>query len=622
MLIPNQALRRNLLLALFLFAGFVRLVPSLYNVQSNDDHLEVMHRMNQGLSTRVGDCWQCYHPKLYHQMGRTLLNLTGTTNPGDQFRYLNLLNSALGLLGLALVWKILGLGGIAWWPRYLVLALLAFNGLIVRTHTMATNETLVGVFALAAFWQLTRLWRLRTPWAGSWALIFCILAVLTKGSGLVVSLAVLLGLLAFLFVHRKVPALRNPVLWSLLAFCLLLPTSMASLGSYKDNFEDRGSILSVNSPTVEFPHLWKPSLEEKAGVISLSHFLLRLELWDLLEHPFLIHGLHREYPSHRANFWATVYAEFWYSRYPWFPGSNVATDPHMIAMSRFFYLSGLLPTMVLVLGWWLLSYKLVRRTWLNPKKPLQVLLYWRQWLPWMIATGFLTMLLKFSFDYRAYNFVKTMYMLPGIIGFAWLCAKGLTWLLHKLQNKQRLLWMVQALWWVAIAASALDSLYLGRDYALNRSQMNTWNERYQVREQIPPDALALESLPWDNANQNWGAPKINMNALEHPLRVDGRRFWRGLGVHANSEIRFSIPQGFSTFYTRYGLCDSGSGSTGVRFVVEVDGKVVHRSSILTWRRLGEAKLSIHGAQSLVLRVEAVGAIDSDHACWLEPTLLP
>jgi len=111
-----------------------------------------------------------------------------------------------------------------------------------------------------------------------------------------------------------------------------------------------------------------------------------------------------------------------------------------------------------------------------------------------------------------------------------------------------------------------------------------------------------------------------------PLRVGGRLFFRGLGVHAPSRVTWKLDGGWSHLRTRIGVDDSaGRGAHGgsVRFRVLVDGELRFESNEL---RVGNAAfvvppIDLVGAQELLLEVDPLEDWVLDRADWLRPILL-
>jgi putative membrane-bound dehydrogenase-like protein len=68
----------------------------------------------------------------------------------------------------------------------------------------------------------------------------------------------------------------------------------------------------------------------------------------------------------------------------------------------------------------------------------------------------------------------------------------------------------------------------------------------------------LGSLGWKSASSGWGQARVNLNMEGKPLRVDGKTFEKGIGVHAASVVAYDLPPGVERLETRVGLDDGGA----------------------------------------------------------------
>lgn len=120
---------------------------------------------------------------------------------------------------------------------------------------------------------------------------------------------------------------------------------------------------------------------------------------------------------------------------------------------------------------------------------------------------------------------------------------------------------------------------------------------------------------------------------DRPLSVEGKRYARGLGVHAQSELTFDLGGRFSTFQAVAGLDDSASGGGSVVLKVIGDGKLLFDSGLVAGRewakrmegasaRAQAIRVDVRGVRSLTLRVEC-GPDDDvlDRAAWADAKLI-
>jgi hypothetical protein len=73
--------------------------------------------------------------------------------------------------------------------------------------------------------------------------------------------------------------------------------------------------------------------------------------------------------------------------------------------------------------------------------------------------------------------------------------------------------------------------------------------------------LMLSTLPVKRSD-SFGGPVVNKNYQGKKIRVGGKEYPNGIGVHATSTIVFDIPDGYSRFRAMGGLDNSGSDQAG------------------------------------------------------------
>jgi hypothetical protein len=117
--------------------------------------------------------------------------------------------------------------------------------------------------------------------------------------------------------------------------------------------------------------------------------------------------------------------------------------------------------------------------------------------------------------------------------------------------------------------------------------------------------------------------RIDQSQGGRSLRLGGRIYSRGLGVHARSVLTYALAGSYKTFAATIGI-DSEVGNGGsVTFRVVGDDRVLHETPVV---RGGDAPvpISVDVSGVLLLRLEVHEAEDADiadHADWAEARLL-
>ena len=132
----------------------------------------------------------------------------------------------------------------------------------------------------------------------------------------------------------------------------------------------------------------------------------------------------------------------------------------------------------------------------------------------------------------------------------------------------------------------------------------------------------LEDLDLSHITQDWGQPHRNRSVDNHALSVNGKRFTRGIGTHANSRFDLDLGGKAIVINVQCGLDDEATRRGSVSFEIWVDGKRSVATPVMR-KGQGPAALSAQlvGAKRVALVVTDGGdGNDNDHADWLEPVI--
>lgn len=114
------------------------------------------------------------------------------------------------------------------------------------------------------------------------------------------------------------------------------------------------------------------------------------------------------------------------------------------------------------------------------------------------------------------------------------------------------------------------------------------------------------------------------NVLGGPLRLRGREYSKGLGMHSRSEVSYDIKGKYREFRATVGVDDTARGQGSVVFAIEVDGKRVYSSQPITGKSdpLSIPPVDVAGKKRLTLIVDFghLGDI-RDHADWCNAVLI-
>jgi hypothetical protein len=146
----------------------------------------------------------------------------------------------------------------------------------------------------------------------------------------------------------------------------------------------------------------------------------------------------------------------------------------------------------------------------------------------------------------------------------------------------------------------------------------------------PPGATTfyIGDLTWKSATNGFGVVERNMSNGEagtadgRTIRVGGVAYAKGLGVHANSDVRYDIRGRCATFNSFIGVDDEVGSNGSVIFQVYADGVKLFESPVMTGSTANrEVNVSVAGKNELRLVVGGAGdGIHFDHGDWANARL--
>ncbi|MDX2521192.1 beta-galactosidase [Streptomyces stelliscabiei] len=149
--------------------------------------------------------------------------------------------------------------------------------------------------------------------------------------------------------------------------------------------------------------------------------------------------------------------------------------------------------------------------------------------------------------------------------------------------------------------------------------------------QVPPPGLSKDAYVSDltlvKAVNGWGPVERDLSNGEaaagdgRTLTIDGTTFGKGLGVHANSQVRVYLGGGCTRFTAVAGLDDEVGDGGSVSFQVIADGRTLATTPVVSGSDGGTTvDVDVSGARWLDLVVDGNGDVSSDHADWADAEL--
>jgi alpha-galactosidase len=138
----------------------------------------------------------------------------------------------------------------------------------------------------------------------------------------------------------------------------------------------------------------------------------------------------------------------------------------------------------------------------------------------------------------------------------------------------------------------------------------------------PAGASWLSDQPPAYAVTGWGKMIKDQSAGGHPITLRSQKYDKGIGMHAEGQLRYTLGRSCTKLEALVGLDDEVGGRGSVTFSVWVDGEKRFDSGVV----FGGApalpvKVDLSGANELKLVVTGGGDdIDNDHADWAMASL--
>ena len=145
----------------------------------------------------------------------------------------------------------------------------------------------------------------------------------------------------------------------------------------------------------------------------------------------------------------------------------------------------------------------------------------------------------------------------------------------------------------------------------------------------PQPTTFLSDLNWTSLTNGWGPVEKDRSNGETgatdgvQMKLQGVAYQKGLGVHANSEVRFNLNKAYKTFVSDIGIDDEVQNNGSVIFRVYGDGVLLYDSGVMTGASATKnVTIDVTGKTELRLVVSDAGDGNAyDHADWANARLL-
>ena len=407
------------------------------NYYANDDHMAVVNIIvNENRLPVKDDCYQCYHPKLYHCCVALLFKLMPFCATFlCRIRLAQSLSCIAGLSTLWIVWLFLRKQRLRRQTKLISFAMIALNPMLLGINAQATNDSFVILFATCAlycaysFFNTERV-KFFYMMAGSTAI-----AALSKGNGLALFPAIILVFVLKITVGRLslLPWRKNTVY--LAVFIIIFLTAVPYPGQYWYSYKKYGSPLISNKQIDPAPHLFKDVYHGKTMIPSLVSLYGTFRILDLIKNPTDTRV--KEYHRHQTSLWSQLYGYTHFIYFYMSPGYWRTRNPVLINAGRIIFVLALLPTALLLFGIFISL-----RRWLRALlgKGSSFIVQTNGWIFDVFLFGYLGFIIQYTFLYHHFSCMKAVFIFPALLAATALFSQGLeSFLSCKLCNKKMLI---------------------------------------------------------------------------------------------------------------------------------------------------------------------------------------
>ena len=399
----------------------LRLYLTVVNAEANDDHLTVIRIIaDEHRLPRLNDAWEGFQPKLYHAVVALLWKLSPLQSLSVRIRLAQLVACAAGIATLFVVHHGLRHRNLTARVRVLALALVALNPTLIGLNAQATNDSLVILCATVALASGCDFFRTgsRTAFAAMSAGV--VLAILSKGNGLVLFCAVIATFCLATLHSQAIPS------WSRMrllrfggAFAVVCVAFAAMFGPYRANWQDTGNPFAINGPPASLPHFVTPTYVARPGITSVVDGFLTFRLVDMLVHPYITNDP-LVYPRHRTSLWSQLYGRAHIAHFAQHPPSWRSTSGLVTGVSRLILILALVPSALFFAEVFRNLMDLLRRPF-RAGAPGQI----DTDLLTMATVGFLAFGIFYSLVYRDFSTMKAEFLFPALLAYVFFTADGL-----------------------------------------------------------------------------------------------------------------------------------------------------------------------------------------------------
>jgi hypothetical protein len=436
---------------IFLIALLIRLFLVIYNREANDDHVEVVSWIVDKHSIpEKPDCWSCFQPKLFYLISAAAVKTFNLTTKNERIVTMQFINFLFGFFILLFILKFINRQFLPDKVKVLLFAFFAFNPCLMGINVQSTNDTLEILAGVLTIYFAELFFSKFTAKAFSLVVVSLLAGALTKASGLILFFVV--SIIFFLkIVSAKENKERKYLVSALVILITIFITIVPFAGGYYHNYKKYDSFTLSTFKKDNPPEFFHDTFISRPGVKNMFGSFFTFRYLDMIRQPY-INNEEGGYPLHRTSLWSQLYGRTVYLHFDQWPGSWQTKHPVSINIGRVLIAFGIIPLSIFLLGLAIGIRKFFSGLYKNARRCLN---HSETHLHIMVTLAFLAAAIKYSYDYRDFSAMKSIYLFPGLISYVKLFSDGIGTL-----TQTKIYKSISILLIVMIVLSVWDELFL------------------------------------------------------------------------------------------------------------------------------------------------------------------
>lgn len=377
----------------------------LVNREANDNHLAVVDLIiNKHTLPEKNECWECFQPKLYYIINVAIIAALGIEAHFDKILCMQMLNFIFSFFILFYLWKFINRQHFSFRIKLVAFALLAFNSCLIGINAQATNDTAEILAGILALYFTDRFFREKNFFHLCLLTIFIVLASLIKASGLIFFFALLI-----IFVIQLITAKKHEhklLIKGVGFFTISYLTIVPFAGGYWHNYKLYHDPFVVCFNKMNPPDFLHQTIASRPGIRSIADGFFTFRYFDMIRQPYIENEV-TPFSLHRTSLWSQLYGRTLFVHFDQFPVGWQSKDPVIISVGRLLIILGIIPLLLLLAG----MLKCTKDFFSQQKSLVN------DWMHLVVIAGFLAFMIKYSYDYRDFSVMKSIFIFPALPSF-------------------------------------------------------------------------------------------------------------------------------------------------------------------------------------------------------------